>query len=368
MSRMNASVLLVGSVPGRDAHEVMSGCAGGLGSLLGSLPDGETGFRRGWINFLAAKTYAVSNQIESITRPLPVDPNAPDEWRTPDMDWIPRGFQDHWQFKVKDPSRPLRFETLGYAADAKQSYRTFCTLRDQGVIPQGVRFQVSLPLTESGTRLFIGHSPESFQPMWDAYQEAMKRELTRLTQEIPPNDLAIQWDIATEVLCIEGNDHDPTLGLPWDAPGDPFDRYGQALVDLCPHIPEEACLGLHLCYGDLGHKHFKEPEDLALVVRMANAGVAAVRRRVDFVHMPVPRNRNDEAYFAPLAGLSIGETKLFLGLVHHTDGIQGTLQRLETAQKYASGFGLATECGFGRRPPETIPELMRIHREAVARL
>jgi hypothetical protein len=218
MSRMNASVLLVGSVPGRDAHEVMSSCAGGLGSLLGSLPDGETGFRRGWINFLAAKTYAVSNQIESITRPLPVDPNAPDEWRTPDMDWIPRGFQDHWQFKVKDPSRPLRFETLGYAADAKQSYRTFCTLRDQGVIPQGVRFQVSLPLTESGTRLFIGHSPESFQPMWDAYQEAMKRELARLTQEIPPNDLAIQWDIATEVLCIEGNDHDPTLGLPWDAP------------------------------------------------------------------------------------------------------------------------------------------------------
>ena len=368
MSRMNASVLLVGSVPGRDAHEVMSSCAGGLGSLLGSLPDGETGFRKGWINFLAAKTYAVSNQIESITRPLPVDPNAPDEWRTADMDWIPRGFQDHWQFKVKDPSRPLRFETLGYAADAKQSYRTFCTLRDQGVIPQGVRFQVSLPLTESGTRLFIGHSPESFQPMWDAYQEAMKRELTRLTQEIPPNDLAIQWDIATEVLCIEGNDHDPTLGLPWDAPGDPFDRYGQALVDLCPHIPEEALLGLHLCYGDLGHKHFKEPDDLSLVVRMANAGVMAVRRPVDFVHMPVPRSRTDDVYFAPLSGLSICETKLFLGLVHHTDGLQGTLQRLAIAQKYASGFGIATECGFGRRSPETIPELMRIHREAAERL
>lgn len=211
MSQMNSSVLLVGSIPGRNAHEVMSSCAEGLGSLLGSLPDGETGYRKGWINFLAAKTYALSEQIESVHRPLPVDPNAPDEWRTPDMDWIPRGFQDHWQFKVKEPSRPLRFETLGYAGDAKQSYQTFCALRDQGVIPQGVRFQVSLPLTESGTRLF-------------------------------------------------------------------------------------------------------------------------------------------------------------LGLVHHTDGVQGTLQRLETAQKYVSGFGIATECGFGRRPPETIPELMRIHREAAARL
>ena len=143
---------------------------------------------------------------------------------------------------------------------------------------------------------------------------------------------------------------------------------GQALVDLSPHLPDEALLGLHLCYGDLGHRHFKEPKDLALVVRMANAGVAAIRRPVDFVHMPVPRNRSDDAYFAPLADLTISDTKLFLGLMHHTDGVQGTLQRLETAQKHASGFGIATECGFGRRPPETIPELMRIHREAAARL
>ena len=368
MSRFNGSVLLVGSIPGKDAHDAMSSCAEGLGSLLGTLPDGETGFRRGWINFLAAKTYAACEQLETVARPLPVDPSAPDEWRTADMDWIPRGFQDHWQFKIKDPGLPLRFETLGYADDARQSYQTFCSLRDRGVIPQGVRFQVSLPLTESGTRLFIGHSPESFQPLWDAYQDAMRRELAQLSQEIPPGDLAVQWDIAVEVACIEANDHDPMMGLPWDAPGEPLDRYGQALADLSPHIHADALLGLHLCYGDLGHKHFKEPEDLGVVVRMANAGVAAIRRPVDFVHMPVPRNRHDDAYFAPLADLSIGTTKLFLGLVHHTDAVEGTLRRLATAQQHARGFGLATECGFGRRPPETIPELLRIHREAAARL
>lgn len=119
-----------------------------------ALPDGETGYRQGWINFLAAKTYAVSEQLESITRPQPIDPNDPDEWRAPDMDWMPRGFQDHWQFKVKKGTGPLYFEYLGYAQEAKNSYQTFCTLRDQGIIPQGVRFQVSLPLIESGTRLF----------------------------------------------------------------------------------------------------------------------------------------------------------------------------------------------------------------------
>ena len=156
MSRVAGSVLLVGSVPGNNAQAVMDSCAKGLGDSLFALPDGETGYRRGWINFLAAKTYAVSEQLESITRP------------------------------------------------------------------------------------------------------------------------------------------------------------------------------------------------------------------VDFVHMPVPRNRHDDGYFAPLAELAITDTKLFLGLVHHTDGMRGTLKRLETARKHASGFGIATECGFGRRPPETIPELMRIHREAVA--
>ncbi len=368
MSRVTGSVLLVGSVPGNSAHAVMDSCAKGLDDSLFALPDGETGYRQGWINFLAAKTYAASEQLESITRPQPVDPDDPDEWRAPGMDWMPRGFQDHWQFKVKEGTGPLHFEHLGYAQEARNSYQTFCTLRDQGIIPQGVRFQVSLPLIESGTRLFLGHSPESFQPMWDAYRDAMRREVVRLSQEIPPRDLAVQWDIAAEVASIESNDHDPMLGLPWDAPGDPFERYVQALVDLSQHVADETLLGLHLCYGDLGHKHFKQPQDLGVVVRMANAGVAAVSRPVDFVHMPVPRNRNDDGYFAPLADLAIADAKLFLGLVHHTDGIRGTLKRLETAQKHASGFGIATECGFGRRLPETIPALMRIHREAVARL
>jgi len=55
------------------------------------------------------------------------------------------------------------------------------------------------------------------------------------------------------------------------------------------------------------------------------------------------------------------ETELCLGLVHYTDGVEGTKQRLATAAKYADNFAIATECGFGRRDPSTIPELLRIH-------
>ena len=41
----------------------------------------------------------------------------------------------------------------------------------------------------------------------------------------------------------------------------------------------------------------------------------------------------------------------------------GTKRRLATAKRHIDNFGIATECGFGRRSSETLPELMRIHRE-----
>ncbi len=78
--------------------------------------------------------------------------------------------------------------------------------------------------------------------------------------------------------------------------------------------------------------------------------------------MPVPRNRADEAYFEPLKRLKLRpETALSLGVVHYTDGFEGTMKRLATAKKYAGNFSIATECGFGRRDPRTISELLRIH-------
>src|SRR2546423_15536600 len=88
-------------------------------------------------------------------------------------------------------------------------------------------------------------------------------------------------------------------------------------------------------------------------------------RPIHYIHMPVPVNRTDEAYYAPLSELKLNpKTKLFLGLVHDTDGVEGTRRRIKVAAKYARDFGIAAECGFGRRPPETIPDLLRVHAEA----
>jgi hypothetical protein len=101
------------------------------------------------------------------------------------------------------------------------------------------------------------------------------------------------------------------------------------------------------------------------MVDMATRLNAMVKRPINLIHMPVPRDRSDDAYFAPLKNLKLRpETALALGLVHHTDGLEGTARRMATARKYAKDFAIGTECGFGRRKPETIPALLRIHAEA----
>jgi hypothetical protein len=78
--------------------------------------------------------------------------------------------------------------------------------------------------------------------------------------------------------------------------------------------------------------------------------------------MPVPRGRDDDAYFAPLSRLALRpQTELYLGLVHFTDGVGGTRRRIATASRVLPDFGIATECGFGRRDPETVRHLLDIH-------
>jgi len=360
-TRMTGSVLLVGSVPGKDAAEAMSTCAHGLGGYLDCLPDGETGLRRIWINFLAAMIYDGNPGLATVSRPHPVDAEDPEEWRNAGEDWVPRGYHDHWQFQIKPDHPAVRFEHLGYAEEAAKSYDSFCALKRAGTIPPHLRFMVALPLTESAVRPFFARASD-FQAMWNAYEEAMSREIPKMLKHIPASDLAIQWDICMEALAVECNDRHSEL-FPYKPEGDAFERYLKAVTAISAFVPEEALMGLHLCYGDLGHRHFIEPPDLGVVTRMANAATEAIERTVDFYHVPVPRDRSDDAYFQPLKNFDAGHGKLYLGLVHHTDGVPGSLQRLEAAKKYYSEFGIATECGFGRRPKETIPELLRIHRE-----
>lgn len=126
-------------------------------------------------------------------------------------------------------------------------------------------------------------------------------------------------------------------------------------------------LGYHLCYGSQDHKHALEPRDLTACVTISNAVAVQLGRRLDYVHMPVPRERSDDDYFKPLAQLDrkrIGE--VYLGLVHYTDGLEGARRRISAAEKYLPEFGIAAECGFGRRPShQDVMRLIELHADII---
>src|SRR5262245_64486189 len=100
------------------------------------------------------------------------------------------------------------------------------------------------------------------------------------------------------------------------------------------------------------------------MVAMTNAVVARVKRPIQFFHLPVPKGRTDDAYFAPLERLQLGpQTELYLGLIHHNDA-EGDAARLAAARRHARVDGIATECGMARGDPSRLPALLAAHARA----
>ncbi|MGH7090463.1 MAG: hypothetical protein ACREFQ_16325, partial [Stellaceae bacterium] len=82
----------------------------------------------------------------------------------------------------------------------------------------------------------------------------------------------------------------------------------------------------------------------------------------------VPIARDDDAFFAPLRGLTLApETELYLGLVHAQDGVDGARRRMAAARRHAGAFGIGSECGIARaRTPDLVREFLRVHAAAAA--
>ncbi len=104
------------------------------------------------------------------------------------------------------------------------------------------------------------------------------------------------------------------------------------------------------------------------MVDLANAISAAIVRPIAYIHMPVPADRDDDAFFRPLDQLKLhAETEVFLGLVHAADGAEGVERRAAAARRRLSDFGIATECGMARaRTPDLVERILHIHAEAAA--
>lgn len=100
-----------------------------------------------------------------------------------------------------------------------------------------------------------------------------------------------------------------------------------------------------------------------MLVDVALALIAAVPRTITWLHIPVPKSRDDDAYFEALArlGPKLGQTELYLGLIHEYDP-EGTESRIRVAKNHVSQFGVATECGLGRRNESDLKSVLEIMR------
>jgi len=330
-------VLLVGSVPLENAAAVFDIAARELGGLLTRYPDGETGSRSNWI----AWQRKVFESVPVMT------PAASRE----------REYQLFPPYTLRDGATEadVKFGDLGFAREALRSHALFAGKKREGGIPAGARFLVALPTAWAPVYSFVAYRWQ--RALHPVYEAALLAEVKQIVAAIPPQDLAIQWDVATEMSWWEG-----VYPAPFEPPKQGIVESVTRLLDAVPPAVE---LGVHLCYGSMNNRHWKEPQDTANLVEVANAVAASAGRPIDYLHLPVPVDRDDDAFFAPLKYLSPAAGKeLYLGLLHLQDGVEGALRRMRSARKFSRPFGLACECGLGRYAADAVPGLMALHRDA----
>ena len=182
-------------------------------------------------------------------------------------------------------------------------------------------------------------------------------EVRKIADKLPNDRIAVQWDVCQEVLAWEGY-YD-------EGPVDFRTETLDVLTSVGDGVPRGIELGYHLCYGSPADEHILQPKDAGIMVEMINAIGERVRRPIQFFHLPVPKPRTDDAFFAPLADLRRGaDTQLYLGLIHHDDA-EGDAARLAAARRYTRVDGVAAECGLARGDPSRLPALLASHVHAV---
>lgn len=337
---MSNELLLVGSVPLETAEEVFRALGPTLGKWLAYLPDGEVGLRQYWVDGFAYRVLNGHPDLETIKRPAP-DEGGIERWK-------PRGLHDEFNFRVKPGVKQVKFGDpgwrLGYTRDAVDSYFVFKTLKKEGVIPRHVKFQVCLPLSYSAVTSFFP-DPEDHAKIVPGVSAAFRAEIDKMVEKIPPSELAIQWDLAVENRYLEAKMAKEGL----EAAKREAERVMEPAKEICPHIPEEAELGYHSCFGTLNGWPSRQPASLLGTVLLLNAAVAASGRKVEFLHFPTVGVAED-AFFAPLKDLKAGNARVYVGAIHHLHGPDGLKRQVDVARKYLPSFGLAAPCGFGRAP------------------
>jgi hypothetical protein len=340
-----------GSVNLPDAETVMREISSRIPRGVRRMTDGETGERGYWIHYQIEKFQQMPEfEAVAVGRAYETEEDAPE--------------MPQLRLAVGAAADMIQWPNLGYADAYARSFEIFDRLQRDGTIPGGVRFQMQYPTplaSMAGTIV-----PEDMPAVAASYETALFADLDDVLARLAHDRCAVQWDVAVEFGLLEG-----AMG-----PGSamPIEQVTPGLVRCVDRVPTDVPVGLHLCYGDYGHQHFKQPESLRMQVDVLNAVASAARRAVDWASFTVPQARGDAGYFDPLRHLTAGpETELYFALVpYHPDNqADGTtaaqVERIDTALAETSAgrreWGICTECGMGRVAADDMPKLLDLHRE-----
>jgi hypothetical protein len=341
-----------GSVNLPDADTVMREISSRIPQGVRRMTDGETGDRNYWIRFQTQKFEQMPEfETVSVGQAYETAPDAPS---------MP-------QLRLTDDASAemIDWPNLGYADAYTDSFATFERMQNGGTIPADVRFQMQYPTPLASMAGTI--APDDLPRVAPSYEQALFADLDAALERLPHDRIAVQWDVAVEFGALEG-----AMG-----PKAPVDQIAPGLVRCLEHVPADVPVGMHLCYGDYGHQHFKQPESLQMQVDLVNAVTSAANRPLNFVSFTVPQGRNDGAYFEPLGDLRTGaDTELYFALVpyHPDDQAPGTtaeqIEHIDAALiNSPSGphhWGICTECGMGRVDAPDVPRLLDLHSQILA--
>ena len=273
---------------------------------------------------------------------------------------IPRHAYETPIFKVRDGADGA----LGHLAAHRRRDRVVrgrsARFETTASSPPGVRFQIGLPFPSSALNALKVDFAADYAAAEPALEDLVRRELERLTSEIPPAELAIQWDVCYEVQDIEGV-------VAWMGGGDAaWERFTGPVGRLARLVPDEVLMGYHFCYGTFPEWPMYEARDMGLMVRMANHAVAGSGRAGRLGaprRAPLPAQRGQALLRAACRSATSPTRASTWASSSRWTAFPALKRRYETASKYLDEFGVAMYCGFGRQPGEDGRETMRQHRE-----
>ena len=340
-------VLLTGSVPLKPASAVFENVSRYLGDVVRRMPDGE---QLGWIQAIPPRI-AKNEAFEPgrITRAGTVAMFA----------------NNRQTYRLKAGRRSMEVELgpLGFAENILDAYAQFHRMKQAGVIQPGVRLQATVAGPASAGHV-IDLPQSELLPMMERH---LAREIDAIVSGIPANDLAIQLDLAVEVEKEEFDRRPDAFDTPSLALKDlTMEETASSTARLADRVPRDVELGIHLCA--LWHVDRGGGQDLNVHVDYANLLARKIRRQIDYLHLPTTPEFS-QPDFEPLRRLALHQgTKLFIGLLHAVDGLEGAKRRMTAARAVRRDFGVSHFCGLSQwgAGPETVAPMLELHHATAA--